>query len=138
MQQEKDYLQREIQKLTILLTRLISKISGSDSENIENDLQQTDNEFRTNFGFSPYELMNLPDQKILDSIKEIDYSHLEKITELLFESIKKANESDKDLGLDIKKFSRKTTLLLEHLDSSSGTYSMERMNRKNVLQQWLR
>ena len=82
--------------------------------------------------------MNLPDQKILDSIKEIDYSHLEKITELLFESIKKANESDKDLGLDIKKFSRKTTLLLEHLDSSSGTYSMERMNRKNVLQQWLR
>ena len=35
MQQEKDYLQREIQKLTILLTRLISKISGSDSENIE-------------------------------------------------------------------------------------------------------
>ncbi|MDO6820721.1 hypothetical protein [Zobellia sp. 1_MG-2023] len=135
MQQEKDYLQREIQKLTLFLTKLISKISGSHFDDVENDLQQTDQEFQKNFGFSLFELMDLPNQKILDKLKDINQTHLEKITELLFESVKKAKETDKNLGIDIKTFSEKTIFLLEHLDNSSGTYSIDRMNKKNVLQQ---
>ncbi|WP_289038344.1 hypothetical protein [uncultured Zobellia sp.] len=135
MQQEKDYLQREIQKLTLFLTKLISKISGSHFDDVENDLQQTDQEFQKNFGFSLFELMDLPNQKILDKLKDINQTHLEKITELLFESVKKAKETDKNLGIDIKTFSEKTIFLLEHLDNISGTYSIDRMNKKNVLQQ---
>ncbi|WP_289063753.1 hypothetical protein [uncultured Zobellia sp.] len=134
MQQEKDYLQREIQKLTLFLTKLISKISGSHFDDVENDLQQTDQEFQKNFGFSLFELMDLPNQKILDKLKDINQTHLEKITELLFESVKKAKETDKNLGIDIKTFSEKTIFLLEHLDNISGTYSIDRMNKKNVLQ----
>lgn len=135
MQQEKDYLQREIQKLKLFLTKLISKISGSHFDDVENDLQQTDQEFQNNFGFSLFELMDLPNQKILDKLKGINQTHLEKIAELLFESVKKAKETDNNLGIDIKIFSEKTIFLLEHLDKSSGTYSIDRMNKKNVLQQ---
>lgn len=135
MQQEKDYLQREIQKLTLFLTKLISKISGSNLDNIEIDLQQTDQEFQNNFGFSLFELMDLPNEKILDKLKGINQTHLEKITDLLFESVRKANEMDTDSGINIKIFSKKTIFLLDYLDNSSGAYSIDRMNKKNVLQQ---
>ncbi|CAM3391086.1 hypothetical protein [Zobellia roscoffensis] len=135
MQQEKDYLQREIQKLTLFLTKLISKISGSHLDNVEVDLQQTDHEFQHNFGFSLFKLMDLSNPKILDKLKDIDETHLEKITELLFESVRKAKETDKNSGIDIKSFSEKTIFLLDYLDSSTGTYSIDRMNKKNVLQQ---
>ncbi len=135
MHHEKDYLQREIQKLTLLLTKLISKISDSHLDNVENDLQQTDQEFQDNFGFSLFELVNMSNQKILDNFKDIDQTHLEKITELMFESVKKAKETGKNIGINIKTLSEKTIFLLEYLDNSSGTFSIDRMNKKNVLQQ---
>jgi len=40
MQQSKDYLMRKIERLSVLLIGLIEKISGSKSENTQDDLDK--------------------------------------------------------------------------------------------------
>ncbi|WP_310993384.1 hypothetical protein [Aequorivita marina] len=71
MQQENDYIKREIQKLTLVLMKLIDKTSSADANNFEAVVFETNEkleEFKRSFNFETKELSN----KLLLMIDFID------------------------------------------------------------------
>ena len=136
MIEEKDFILREVQRLTLLLQQLISKISGLDSGDISIKIKETDEALKSEFDLSIKDISEIPKNDFLRIVKGMNDMHIEKLIELVFEVIKKIKSSNEYINLDEFKLIEKNLLLIDALDKNSKTFSMDRMNMKNVLLQW--
>lgn len=134
---EKDTLLREIQRLTLLLKTLISKVVDTEPNDIDVAVEETDAVLKSTFDLSLNAISIMPNDDFKRVIKDLNEEHVERLTELIFEVLKKAKQTDKTTDFNTKELIKKNILLINFLDEKSDVFSMQRMAMKNVLQQGL-
>ena len=134
MEQRNDLILREIEKLGLLLKKLIKNIHNVDSKEIETEINQTNEVLTSEFDLPLSSIIKLNNDELLKKISNLHESHIEKLAELLHEVIKKMNQENKDYGLNRKELTKKAILLIDYIDSNSTTFSIDRMHLKNSLQ----
>lgn len=137
MIEEKDFLLREIQRLTLLLKSLISKVSDFDTGNTGIGINETDAVLHSEFNVSLKNITGMFDAVFLKKFEDMNEGYIESFIELFFEVIKKINSSSENILLDRLELIKKNILMINLLDKKSKTFSMERMQMKNTLQQYL-
>ena len=134
MIEEKDFLLREVQRITLLLKELISKVTGLDSGNSSKDLTEIDNKLKSNLDISIKAIIDMPENEFLEKFLNINENYLEQLSELIFEIIKKKQSN---FDFDENELIKKNIIIIEAVNKKSKTYSLQRMNMKNILQQQL-
>ena len=132
---EKDTLLREVQRLTLLLKTLISNVVDIEPNDIDVAVEETDTVLKSTFDLSLNAISIMPNDDFKSVIKNLNEEHVERLTELIFEVLKKVKQTDKTTGFNTIELIKKNILLINFLDENSDTFSMERMVMKNVLQQ---
>lgn len=127
MQQEKDFIQREIQRLTLLLNKLIGKALGLDIDGFDQGIQNIESDLKSEFDLSLREILEMENSELIAHIRELDEQHLEKIAELISILIKNPKTENRN------QLAKKGIVLLYFLDSHSKTFSLKRMELKNTL-----
>tara|TARA_Y100000815_G_C13282991_1_gene477683 strand:+ start:604 stop:999 length:396 start_codon:yes stop_codon:yes gene_type:complete len=131
MQEEKDYFQREIQRLAFLLKELIGKALRLRSNNFEQGIQNIESDLKNEFDLTLRELSEMKNSELTKKISGLNELHLEKLAGLI--TVVSGN-SQNVFG---KRIAKKGILILEYLDNHTKTFSMKRMELKNTLQQYL-
>ena len=137
MQQESDYFLREIKKLTLFITNLISNLNTSNKDELENGIRETDDFIRKKWGISLKEIASISSFDFINKFKELQEIPIEKLAELLNVFIKKSatlEVSEQYNGIELAK---KGILLINILNKKSKTYSIKRMELKKELQRHL-
>lgn len=70
-------------------------------------------------------------------IEDMNEAHIEKLIELLFLVTKKIENSSKNNNIETLDLIKKNILMINLLGEKSKIFSMERMQTKNELQQYL-
>ena len=131
--EQKDYLLREIEKLTQLLIVLTNKVSGLNSVNFEIGIKQINAELITQFDLSLDILKSIDKAELIERIKNIDKANIELFVELLSKIIEKISELKKEKEYSTNELASKGVMLIEFLDKTTEIFSIERMNLKTKL-----
>lgn len=131
MQQSKDYLEREIERLSVLLIGLIEKISGSKSENTQDDLDEVSQALKGELDLSVSEISQIESSELLNHLSNLQESHIQQLVELLYQLYVKSEQLD----MNKSKIAEKAILLIDYLNENSNIFSLERMDMKNELKQ---
>jgi len=134
MQQEKDYLQREVERITLFLKTLLRRVAGLKDENFEPQYNQLEKDFKEEVDFSLSELGEMNALTLEQYLKKIHPSHIEKIVQITYEVIQKKQALQISINSGMIVNALKT---LNHLNTTSKTYSIERQNLQSKLQKIL-
>ncbi len=134
MQQESDYFLREIKKLTLFITNLISNLNTSNKDELENGIRETDDFIRKKWGISLKEIASISSFDFINKFKELQEIPIEKLAELLNVFIKKSATLEVSEQYNGKELAKKGILLINILNDKSKTYSIKRMELKKELQ----
>ena len=134
MEHSKDFIEREIQKLTLMMINLINQISGANLNDFEIGIKATNEALKSQFDLTIGEILNMQNSTLIEKISDLQKVHIEKLVEILYEVIKKNDLIETKKIYDGNKLTEKTLLLIEHIDKNSNTFSLKRLNLKNVLQ----
>ncbi|UJH66825.1 hypothetical protein [Allomuricauda sp. SCSIO 65647] len=134
MQQEKDYLQREIERMTLFLKTLLRRVAGLNDENFRPEYDQLEKELKEELNFSLNDLYILDQETFEEKLKELHLSHIEKLVELVCEVLKR----DRAFRLSQKnKIAANTIVMLDYIDKKSSTYSLTRQHLRTSLSKHL-
>lgn len=133
MIQEKDFLLREVHRLTLFLKQLISKIKGLDGDD-EAGINQLNEALKSEFDLSLREVSELCNEDLLKRVQSMNETHIEQLIKLIFELVKKISDNDETINLDKSELIKKNILIINLLDDNSNTFSLERMNMKIALE----
>ena len=131
MQQSKDYLMREIERLSVLLIGLIEKISGSKSENTQDELDEVSQALKGELDLSVSEISQIESSELLNHLSNLQESHIQQLVELLYQLYVKSEQLD----MNKSKIAEKAILLIDYLNENLNIFSLERMDMKNELKQ---
>jgi len=137
MQQESDYLLREVKKLILFITNLISNLNTSNKDALENVIRETDDSIRKKWGISLKEISSITGCDFINKFNELQEVPIEKLAELLNVFIKKSAELEVNEHYNRKELAKKGILLINILNDKSKTYSIKRMELKKELQRHL-
>lgn len=84
MQQSKDYLEREIEKLSMLLISLIQKVTGLSSNSVSDELDEIDTSLQSELDLNLSKISEMKTEEFLDHISSLHLSHIEHLSELLY------------------------------------------------------
>ncbi len=129
MQQEKDFIKREIQRLTIFLSKLIGQIQDTKENDFEQELDQLGLELKNEFDFDIYEVLTIAEKELLEKVEKFNEVNVAQLAQL-FVTVADKFEVGEKKDIMIKK----ALALLNHIDSISNTFSLQRMELKNKLQ----
>ena len=130
---EKDFIQREIQRLNLLLTGLIKKVKGLQLNNSPIEIEKTNEVLKSEFNLSLKKLSTIKNSELLKRISELNESHTEKLTELMYEIVINNELPEITEYYDKKKIAENTLLIIDFLNKNSTNFSMNRMSIANVL-----
>ena len=131
--EQRDYLMREIERMSQILAKLIGKVIGLNPVNYEVEIKKINNVLSSEFGFELEELEGIDSSKFTEIIKNIDKSNIELLLKLLSEIIDKIIELEKDNKYNINDLCKKAILIIDQIDNKTKTFSMERMKVKTRL-----
>jgi|TARA_B110000090_G_C12935098_1_gene275053 hypothetical protein len=134
MEQETDYILREVKRVTTFITNLISNISTLSGFEIESGIKETDDFIRKEWNLSFNEIITLNNSEFIIRLKELPEVHLENLAKLLSEITKKINTLELENKYNVTEIANKGILLIDNINEKSKVYSMKRMEIKNVLQ----
>ena len=83
MEQETDYILREVKRVTTFITNLISNISTLSGFEIESGIKETDDFIRKEWNLSFNEIITLNNSEFIIRLKELPEVHLENLAKLL-------------------------------------------------------
>lgn len=132
---EKDFIQREIQKLVLLLNDLIIKASGLNANNIKNDILVINEALENEFDLSLKKLSQIKSTEFISVIKNLHESHIEKLAELIYTFNIKVKPIKLEENYNKKEIAKKGVVLIDYLNENSKIFSLQRMNMKKSLQQ---
>lgn len=138
MEQENDFIKREVQKLAMVLGKLIDKTASANANAFEAVVFETDEKLEENFGLSLKKISAMENSKLIEEVKRFHSEHFEKLIELIYQTIQKSEEFKKDFDFEIKKLSNKLLLMIDFANDKSNSFSVERMNMKRQLEAILR
>ena len=132
MEQEKDFLEREIQRLSLVLKTLTGRVLKIDPEGHDSDFEDVNNSLKEEFGFSIESFGELEQPVLINKIKEFQHFQVDELIELLYLMVKSLNTEWKTHGAKIKSINN-ITFLIEYLNQHSTTFSLERMRLESSL-----
>ena len=133
MEQENDFIKREIQKLAFALMKLMDKTVSPDINNFEAVVFETSKKLEEYFGLSLKEISDVTNSELIQKVEGLHQEHLEKLIELLYHTIQKSKEFDIEMNFKNNELSNKLLLLIDLADDRSKSFSIERMNMKSQL-----
>jgi hypothetical protein len=131
MEQETDYILREVKRVTTFITNLISNISTLSGFEIESGIKETDDFIRKEWNLSFNEIITLNNSEFIIRLKELPEVHLENLAKLLSEITKKINTLELENKYNVTEIANKGILLIDNINEKSKVYSMKRMEIKN-------
>lgn len=134
---ERDFIKREIEKLVLVLTSLIDKMSGLKSGNTQNSMEEVNQTLKSAFDLTLEDFNEMDSQDFLKKIRNLHESHIEKLIELLYTMVQSAELTEVNRNYNKAMLSEKAVLLIDFLHANSTTFSVERMTIKNELQAYL-
>tara|TARA_B110001454_G_C12722506_1_gene435403 strand:+ start:4944 stop:5330 length:387 start_codon:yes stop_codon:yes gene_type:complete len=124
MEQKNDFIEREIQKITLFIRSLISKIvKGVD---LNTSIQTLDKELKGKLDFGFFEILGLNEEVLKKKINGVDILILEELLNLFYEIDKKELEIS-----EINNLSRVCIILIDEIENKSRVFSFERQDIKN-------
>jgi len=134
MQQSKDFLEREIQKLSLLLNTLFNKMSTIKPEEQDSTLEEINSSLDKEFGLSIEDFHTLKQPELVIKLKNIHHTNLDKIAQLVHLMAQNSENSKFEFLLSKPKTIDNIIFLLDYAAQQSATFSFERMNLKAALQ----
>lgn len=134
---ERDFIKREIEKLVLVLTSLIDKMSRLKSGNTQNSMEEVNQTLKSAFDLTLEDFNEMESQDFLKKIRNLHESHIEKLIELLYTMVQSAELTEVNRNYNKAMLSEKAVLLIYFLHANSTTFSVERMTIKNELQAYL-
>ncbi|WP_350287224.1 hypothetical protein [uncultured Croceitalea sp.] len=131
MQQERDYIQREIQRLTLLLTKLIGKALELKTDDFEQGFHNIESDLKNEFDLTLSDISEMEDSELSEKLDGLDEQHLEKLVELIAHLV-----HNLEVAFRIK-LAKKGIVMLDFLDANSKTFSLNRIELRNKLLQQL-
>jgi len=125
---------REIERLSQILSKLISKVSGLKAVDFQVIIKEVNDSLYTEFDLNLDSIIAIDKPNLLAKIKETDKVNLELLTSLLAKIIEKIQDLEKQSDYDIAELSKKAIVLIEYIDHETKTFSIERMNLKKKLE----
>jgi len=132
VEQSKDYIEREIQKLTSLFMMLLKNVREMKAKNLNTGIQEIDKVFVAEFNLSFREMYLLENVDLITRIDHLRGFHIEKFAELIYQIIKK--NDNEIIKFDNKKLANKAILMLDHVNKDSKVFSFQRIELKGKLQ----
>jgi len=124
MEQKNDFIEREIQKITLFIKSLISKIvKGID---LSISLQSLDKELKGKLDFGFFEILDLNEEVLKKKINGVDILILEELLNLFYEIDRKELEIS-----EMNKLSRVSLIIIAEIENKSRVFSFERQDIKN-------
>ncbi|MEN8965671.1 MAG: hypothetical protein ABF250_06760 [Polaribacter sp.] len=124
MEYKNDFIEREVQKITQFIRKLINKIAiGGNSEAYRETIDKQLKE-KLDFGF--YELLKLNNAELINKIKGVDVMILSSLVSLFYE-LDIAND-DFTASNEVKRVS---LIIIEEIEKTSDIYSLQRQQIKN-------
>lgn len=133
--EQRDYLLRQIEIMTQTLANLIRRLLGLKEINEEEAVQATDEMLMDSLNISVAEILNTPLDNMVDLILSKESIHETNID--LFAEVLVINaKASVDLERKRRLFERALTLY-KWLDKKSGTFSIERHQKMNEIENYL-
>ncbi|NLP59387.1 hypothetical protein [Lutibacter sp. B1] len=137
MQQENDFIEREIQKLANFLKQIIQNLSGKNGAELDNAIEIINIDLKDKLDFSIFELIESENDTFYEKIEKLDKQIIENLSVLFYTIIEKSTDLNKKQELNMRKMIDKTFLMIDFLDNNSNIFSLNRMNMKNQLKKLL-
>lgn len=134
MQQSKDYLLRDIEKLSQMLIGLIDKITGINSNTTSDVLEVIDTALQNELELSLKKISAMEANAFKNHSSAFHETHLEHLAKLLYQLVLKLDAYDLKQDFDAPKLAEKAILLMDVLDEKSKTFSMQRLEMKADLE----
>jgi hypothetical protein len=129
--EQRDYLETMIEQMGLFLKRMLSSISkDTGTEKEMETIAEIDAGFINEYNISIDELITLSENDFKKTILEIKLkeTHLENFSELLLKMSFLNFPNEK-----VENLKDKAVLLLDLADSTSNSYSIDRINKKNEI-----
>jgi len=124
---------KEIENLTHILSKLVSKVSGLKAVDFEVIIKEINDDLSSNFEFTLDELISSDKSIILEKIEKRDIINVELLPNLLSGIIDKIKELKRENDYNIDELSKKAIIIIEYIDAETKTFSMSRMDLKKKL-----
>lgn len=124
MEYRNDFIEREIQKITLFLRNLIAVINGGGDSTIS--LESLDKELIGKLDFGFYEILELNEEDLKTKIKGVDVLILEDLVRLFYEMSKK-----KMVQTNSNNLKRVSLIMIDEIEIKSLVFSLERQQIKN-------
>ena len=118
MEQSKDYLEREIEKLGLVLAGLIEKISSLSPNQANDEIDEVNQALKEEFDFNISELITMEDSDFISHISKLHDSHIEHLAQLLYHLSKKSQL----LKLEKAEIAEKAIVMLDELDENLTSF----------------
>ncbi|PCI01966.1 MAG: hypothetical protein COB81_06400 [Flavobacteriaceae bacterium] len=134
MEQNADFLLREVQRVTNFLSKLIHNICSLNEYNIEDSIKETDDFIKENWNFSFQEITTLSDTALLSKLENIPEIHIEKFVGLLNELLKHSKQTAIKKEYNWHEIARKGSVILVELEKNTTVFSLQRNQLKTALE----
>ncbi|WP_158838379.1 hypothetical protein [Polaribacter sp. L3A8] len=124
MEYKNDFIEREIQKITLFLRNFITKIIGNGDTSIS--LESFDKELKGKLDFGFYEILELNDEDLREKINGVDLLILEELLKVFYNIDKKEM-----VALESDKLKRVSLIIIDEVENKSLVFSFERQQIKN-------
>jgi hypothetical protein len=124
MEYKNDFIEREIQKITLFLRNFIAKIAGEGYAGVS--LQSFDKELKGKLDFGFYEILVLNDEDLRKKLNGVDVLILEELL-IIFYKIDIAKMSTSE-SYNLKRVS---LIIIEKIENKSLVFSFDRQQIKN-------
>lgn len=134
MQHSKDYLLRDIEKLSQMLVSLIEKVRGSNANTSSEELEEINTVLQSELDLSLSKISEMQADKFKNHISTLHETHLEQLAELLYQLVLKSDLLELNQGFSTSKTAKKAILLIDVLDEKSKTFSIERLEMREQME----
>lgn len=134
MQQSKDYLEREIEKLSLMFISLIKKVRGCHANTTTEELEEIDTTLHSQLDLSLRKISKMQANEFKSHISTLHETHLNHLAELLYQLVLKSDLLELNQSFNTSKIAEKAILLIDILDEKSKIFSMKRLEMKSKLE----
>ena len=109
MKQEEDFILREIQKITELITKLLGRVSNQ-------NMVEVDRTLKSQFDFSISDIIKLNNIDLQIKIQNLHNDHIEKLAHLIYKMVLNVDDLNKN------ELANKAILMIDLVDEKSKTF----------------
>ncbi|ARV14762.1 hypothetical protein [Polaribacter sp. SA4-12] len=124
MEYRNDFIEREIQKITLFLRNFIAKITGEG--NVSYSLQSFDKELKGKLDFGFYEILALNEEDLKKKINGVDVLILEELLKVFYKI-----DIEEIGSLESNNLKRVSLIIIDEIENKSLVFSFERQQIKN-------